>query len=564
MTNYSAAHLLTTLLLSFFAWPSLAQVKLPFPADLNQLQPLAQRFVYDMSSPSQFQIGDLSIDPQQLSFSLHRSDKGHHFRFRWPPGLFASGKISVLSSQGKAIWSASTNSSGRSTPTKSSAASSSSLFQSGVISEPLLSSMMNSSFVTFCISSIDPETKIYLCTREISVSKGPSGYVLSNRNQGPQIPFVELNGKRVAPQGVVYLNSDDDDLLMRAQLKTGETIELMTRRKATRFVDVVESPEPGFLKLTTEGAAPALSEKFTKMSDTTYVIQIPADRPVYYVQGTGGIPLRQEFLLKGPVPNEKDRLSVTEGFQDRTYSSKLTFTGPLSSGVVVGNHGSKSQVQTTRDTYTWHLLDLAPGINERTISIQKDQRTYIAGARLEKGRANEIRGHLKASASSIAQAELQYRRWLNGLHWGAELSTFQYLNENEDHPKQAGYLLGFSYRFQAQFAETLEGSGLRLFYGQIQARDFSVTSPAIEAFYQRPWLTPWTSAVEAQGRIWTGGGGADVKLKTSWAAEAAVLRRLWTSTHLRAEIEAAQWAFEPSLPKNNIDLSVTFGLITFF
>lgn len=555
---------------------------LRFPAELNNLQPLSQRFLYALSGPDQLRIGDLLIASPQIHLSIVPAETGKNkFQFRWPAGLLTDGTVAVLGSNGKAVWS------GTFSPKEISIQASPKIkeaetvrrniatLQSPVFENDLVKTMSASAFLTFCVSKVTPETKIYLCSKELLLRTEGSRLVFIPRDSQPKEPFVEMNGKRVSPQGLVYLNDEKADLLMRAQLRSGESLEIMTRRKSVEFLDIVQTQEPGQLRLTTRGAEPVAGPSVKKAGPSLYQVDLPAGRPVYYLMAEGGIPMRQEFLLKGETPTEDLRVHVDKGDTEKTYSSSLTMSGPIPADMAISSHGGDSRVETREGRFVWQLQNLKIGDkNRRTLSIRKDDKNFVGATEVARGRADEVRLNATTTIpSSVASGDILYRRWLENfvwvrsplttLRWAVEGSYLMGLNDTPERPKIEGLILGLSMRLSAGFAEELEATGLRFLYGQMKFSGASIASPIVEIFHQRKLKTFLSEALEIQARLWLG-GGSDIKLKTSWRVEAAALSPLRPHLHLRWGVSALQWKTEPALPKEAVDLSATLGLVSFF
>lgn len=571
-----------TLILGFGAAAFSAPPSVLFPAEPNGLEPLSQRFLYAMPAPDQVLIGDILIRSSHITLRLQEDKGQRRFAFQWPAGLFSKGSLSIQGSDGKSLWTTEIDPKGLKTqrgsaPLATQGRQDISVYLSPPVETELLTRFSLSSFVTFCLSDVGPDTKVYLCSRELLLRRDGQTLRFVPRERAPRETFVEINGKEVAPQGIVYLNDQSSDLFMRAQLRTGELLEIMTRRRGVDFLDAIALPDSPDLRLITRGAEPAEGTGLKKLSDDTFQLNLSKERPVYYLLAEGRVPLRQEFLLKGQLPTEKLRPQVSAGDLRRTYSDRITVKGKAAEGTTLRSTTKNSSVQLQGQDFTWTVSELRVGDrNQRQLELRHADKKHVVAMEFDRGRANEARlgAELRVPAMTMTTT-LTYCRWLENflginspwthLRWAVEGSYLLGLNDNGDFPKIGGMIFGLTARLQPGFAEDLSSSGVRLLYGQLKFSEASTSSLGVEYFQQREFKTRWSQSAEWLARVWLG-GGSDPKLQMSPQLEAALITALPWRPHLHARwgLGLSQWKTDPALPKESLDLTAHFGLLTFF
>lgn len=565
------------------AMPDTANLQpLFFQADRNNVQVLPQRFEYALVDEDRIKIGDILIDSTKLNFQMLPTDKGRFIlRFNWPAGLLREGRIIVKNNVGKAIFTADIDKA-NTRVRKSAQSDAESHVRADTaeyvtkVSSELIEDMKYLPFMNFCIYREDVETRIYLCSKELYLGNMGGKTIVKSRNSSQQKASVEINTQAVGNQGIVFLNDAKEKLVFKAFSKNGASLEIQTHRKDVDFKDVVLSPDGQRLILTASGAAPVEGFKVKELGEEEWQAEVPLRRPIVYLKGEGDIPMRQEFLIKGPLPTEKDRAYLSANASSRTYSSALEFRGYLPPNVNATPADADSRLQmSSEDEFQWVTTHLASDQKTRRYLLLKGpEHQFVAGHDVFRGLPFELGGTADYSApSGLIAANLHFSWWaenflfvpssLTTLHWGARVEREQHLTSKDGEPKVDLTTLELLYRFTPGFYLVDETWGLNLDYQMLKTDGASPNLMGLGLFIQKKapqaWR-PYLSWYEGKLRYFFSSSGTDFKVKQAYNLEATAYRPLSDRVFFNYGAGLSQYKYDPKAGKEAMQLHLNAGM----
>ena len=520
----------------FFSISSQAETeKIPsvvFQADKNGVQILPQKFEYTLLDSEKIRIGDILIDASTFNFQLikSRSDESYAIKFTWPAGLLTEGQLILMNHNGKAIWQNNiTENQIKITRVSSdfpNLRAELAVYNSEKIEADILTQMKYLPFINFCISAAKDNTKIYLCSRELYVSSAGKEIVVSDRKKAEKEAFVEINGNRVGSQGIIVLNDKDQNIFFKATAESGAYLEIETRMKEVDFKDSVLSENGENLILTAFGAEPVDSSKVKFIAGNSWKIEVPVNRPIIYLKGGGGIPMRQEFFIKGDLPPESLRPKVLSDSVNKTFSSTISLKGSAPQGVRLRPASSKETLQVDpKNNFTWEISDLPRGeISRRYLNLTSKSKTFVARYDIYHGRPYVLQTGLQyQTPSGVAIASLQLQWWLEkfitSFQWGLQLNTNIQATKNAGYPEYNETRLEILYRFQPGFPLQENYWGLGLPISSITGKDVSTTAFGISFWgYQNSeaFFPSWIKAYQPKFSYLSGSGTSGNFKLSSW------------------------------------------------
>ncbi len=326
---------------------------LEFPAELNNLQALPQKFEYSLRDASKLLLGNRIIDTNQFFFEIVPSPNSVQLNLRWPINVIESGRVVMLNPSGVAIWSQNISQE-----------------SNGSLSIPnsmsLLQKLMGYSFFRFCVGYYDISTGMDVCSPELTI-RGTDKSLRASYRRSNGKASVQINGRSVTPHGIVFLNDTKESLSFRATAASGAVFKMDTRRINLSFPDVIQVDDHT-IQVTVEGQPPIAPTSYKVISDDKWSILLRKERPLFYVAGEGEVPLRQEFVVQGPLPTEAHRLNINRNSAKKSYSSKLTLTGTIGERGTPQSSSENSEVFVSGSKFTWV---------SRNISTGHDRKSYI-------------------------------------------------------------------------------------------------------------------------------------------------------------------------------------------
>ncbi len=380
-----------------------------FPIEKNNVQIFPQRFEYNLINKDQLQIGNVLVDSNEIEFKVISSSqsKTRKIQFRWPASLLSSGEIALKDNSGKAFYFKAIDTKKiRIQKNENSKSGNSQLatFETTDEVEGVLREIRKYPFFKFCIHREQPLTKIYLCSKDLFIkATGDAIEILSRDSYRPE-SFVEINGRSVGDQGLIFLNSPEEFVSMKALLLSGASLEVDTRMKTVDFKDVHISPDGQQLIVRAKGAEPIDSSLIKSKASGEWEVNLDVERPYTYLKGEGDLPLRQEFLIKGSIRNESVKVTVTSSAPETTNQKQVSLTLKTDPNVQLGSTDKKTSVKKLKgEEYQWLLKDLQLNqVNRRYLSVQSGKDQFIAAYDIERIPAYD------------ANLRLMYPFWLQG------------------------------------------------------------------------------------------------------------------------------------------------------
>ncbi|MNJ94678.1 hypothetical protein D3C87_123800 [compost metagenome] len=539
-----------------------------FQADKNNLQVLPQRFEYTLVDADRLKVGDILIDATQVTFRVESGEEKGHFRIRfsWPAGLMKSGNLALKNNSGKAIYNATLDSKnikinrGATIEGEEDLRSDIAEFTTQDIEGSLIEDMKYLPFMTFCIFREEEETHLYLCSKELYMSSQEGQMAIKARSSTKKTAQVEINGKVVGNQGIIYLNDKSETVAFKAQTQSGAFLEVDTRKKDVDFKDVITDAEGKRILLTASGAEPVDESKVKKISATEWKIEIPASRPVIYLKGEGDIPMRQEFYIRGPLPKEKDRPFLSPKAASRIYGSSIRVQGVAPSNVKISPLGdANSQLQPLpKNQFSWTLTEIPRGENTRRyLNVETGENKFVVGYDIFRGTPFELYvGARYHTPSGIAFGDIGLQWWFEKFllidsdatrfRWGLSVSQAQHLTTKEGEPEADFTTVELLWRQTPGFFLEDATWGLSLPVQMIKTEGGSTMAPGLGAFWmtQSPsWLrfSDW-SFLKLQ--YFAGSSGGDVKLKSGYELKGLLYNKITPSASLRYGIGLNNYEFD--------------------
>jgi hypothetical protein len=559
--------LVSVLLLSTHASarPDIGKLKpLQFQADKNNLQVLPQRFEYALLEDGSIRIGDILIDQTKLNFQISKNEKEQYqLTFHWPAGLLREGDLIIKNNIGKAILKQ------KITKDFSQNDRSESAEYTLSISNDQVDDMKFSPFMSFCVFREDAGTRIYLCSQEVFLSHRKGPLTIKSREENSKAAQVEINGQVVGNQGYIFLNSAREKIYLKAFAKSGSFLEIETRRKDVGLKDVVASEDGKHLILTASGAEPVDTSNVKKISDTDWQATLDMSRPYIYVKGDGDIPMRQELLVKGPLPTEQDRAYIETNARTRSYAANtsLRIYAPAKSSVKALDKAST--VDSTNPDYSIWNIENIPAKNQvrRYLQIKTDNKKQtVVSQEFIRGTPYELGANISfLSPSSIAYFSAYFTGWLNAgdLHWGLNLDHQTHLTTKTGEAKMDITSAQVLYRFNSGFYMEDETWGASLYYQSLKTDTITLSTPGLGLFAHKKasskWVN-WLSWYHLNLKYFLGSSGSTVKLKQAYALDANAYRPLNRSLSLNYGLGLLQYKFDPAAAKESMQIVLRGGI----
>lgn len=430
---------------------NLSADKLFFPVEKNNVQILAQRFEYQLLDKDRLQIGDIPINADEIDFQLIPINKQRtlfKIRFRWPLSLFESGELVLKDNSGKAIWNQKIEKAklkkSKSREQAENSRADLAVYETTDGVDEILKALKMYPFFNFCMQRSEDRMRLTMCSKDLYLLESKTTknrFKMATRDSLRPESYVDINGRKVDPQGVIFLNSPEEFLSLRGRLLSGASLELETRMKAVEFKDVLLTEDGKHLIVRAEGAEPVNPSLVKKRGPGSWEAQLDVDRPTTYLKGEGDIPLRQEFLIKGAVRKESIQVSLT--------SNNINSYEPVASVLLVPSEGSQlinieknSALKKEGKNYRWTLTQLKNNdSNRRYIKVQSPQGEFIAGYDFPKFPARDAQ--LRLMAPLWLQTQIQ---WNWNTRWSSSLSYDKQMVKAADEPNLQYWTVAAQYR----------------------------------------------------------------------------------------------------------------------
>ncbi|HEY8271328.1 MAG TPA: hypothetical protein VIG33_10610, partial [Pseudobdellovibrionaceae bacterium] len=478
-----------------------------FQADKNNIQILPQRFEYNLIDEDQLKIGDILINYVTFGFQILPSANfpgKYRAKFTWPSSLLQEGSLLIKNNTGKAVWTA--NFSRRSVRLVEPKTNEQNKLQNknlrtqvaemviDQLNPDLIEDMKYFPFMTFCIANTTQETRIYFCSKELYLTSKDNHLLVKARSQEKRTPLVEVNGKSVGNQGIIFLNNESENIGFRAVSQSGAYLEVETRMKPVDFKDIILSEDKKEIILTASGAEPVNEESIQRLSENEWRVKLDASRPILYLKGEGNIPMRQEFYIKGNIPSEQARPSLEKDSFDHIYKSEINLSGTFASGTSVSATTENEDVEKTDfNKFRWHLTEIPGGETSRHyLRVQHKENSYLAAYDIYRDYSFEsaLWGTYWSHSGLFADISLNW--WMENfltsealwarLHWGINFKESLRLTKKTDETSVTISHLELLWRANPGFHFQDRTWGLSLPYEMIQGTGMNISSLGLGIF----------------------------------------------------------------------------------
>lgn len=466
-----------------------------FPASKNGLKVLPQRFEYTLIDKSSLRIGDIHINTNEISFNIQNIKGAKQLVFTWPAALFSQGNLVLKNNNGKAVYSrdfepkdiSKIKNSNQTTEDDSDEKYRTDIAQltSGPIEESLLESLKYMPFMSICVFREFEDTLTSLCSNELYIGTDSGKIIVKSRDSNKRNAYVDINGKIVGNQGLIFLNDRSENINFKAQMQSGASLEISTRMKEVDFKDVIFDTNNNKLVLTASGAEPINEDRITRMPNNEWQTQLSVSRPKVWLKGDGDIPMRQEFYIQGEVPSASDRVFVSAKSQDRFYGSSNQITGITRSEISVASKEANSQVIGSKkpNQFIWEISDFPSNIKTRRyLDVISGKNTFSAAMDFTRGTPYRLKigSGINLPNESIL-ANFQFQKWfedflnlnnpISKFRWGIEIEHSLLLSKKEASSKISETNLRLMYRLNPGFQSTDETWGLGGVLKMLQIED---------------------------------------------------------------------------------------------
>lgn len=581
---------------------------LHFEAERNGLKVLPQRFEYTLLDDYKIKIGDVLVDTENIKFSIApaKSSQGYDLTFTWPIHLFERGELALKNNTGKAIINtvfeskdlkviATANASP--TPTTNTESTTSeeestanveassegeqlrselAAFTVHDVPKSTIEDMKYLPYMSFCVMKQSYETRLYLCSNELFLSSEKGQLTVKSRSPRRTQSQIEINGKAVGEQGMIYLNDSNENISFRTLSKYGSTVEIDTRMKEVDFKDVISSDDEKYFILSAAGAEPVTEKNIKREKDGTWKGKISTQRPLLYLKGDGEIPMRQEFYITKNLPKNSQRVFISPRTDSKTYGNSLLISGvaPMSVKVAKDREDKASSLQVNeKNQFKWLIEDLATGRQERRfIEIKQGEDVFYAGYDIFRGHPAILSlSAMNLPSSKITSADFKAQWWLENFlgmssdmfkfHWGLELDYSTALSKPSNidtYRKMGGYLLWRAH----EGLHLIDPSwGLRAGFTQWTLNSDSLLSPEFGAFYLQEFGHFWSRYLDWYDlslNYQLGGKSGNTELASGISAKALIYKRLSSQWLAQggASMQMMDWKDSDSLEKNDLGLEL--------
>jgi hypothetical protein len=222
------------------------------------------------------------------------------------------------------------------------------------------------------------------------VMKGAGPTLRIENKPYPNKPRIQINGRSVTPHGIVFLNDEKESLSFRAIAASGAEFKMDTRSVNLEFVDVVNLNE-NLMSITIKGPFPLAPSNYKIIKDNLWSVALKKSRALIYISGAGKVPLRQEFIVQGPLPSEENRLYLEKSSPTHAYASSLELRGWSPAKGSPQAADTSSDVIITGDRFTWSLSNLTVGQDKMAnVQVVDGRDVFTAGYSFSRVHANRV------------------------------------------------------------------------------------------------------------------------------------------------------------------------------
>lgn len=410
-------------LILFLSASGLARTPLDFPAEKNNVQILPQKFEFSLRDASKLLLGNRIIDTEQFRFDLSFPENRPQLLIAWPQNVVPEGRIVFTNPSGLNVWSQTISKSQSQLTLKD--------------ATTLVNTLATLSFFRFCVGYYEIDTGLDVCSPELMLKGVGRQMQVTSRNLDHKAQ-VQINGRTVTHHGIVFLNDEKESLSFRALSRSGAEFKMDTRRIFLKFPDVQDIDEQTFM-LTVEGPLPLAPSNFKKISETRWMVPLRKERAMIYVSGQGQVPLRQEFIVQGPIPSSANRVFLRTAASQKTYASNLFLSGDVSKRGTLQPIDANSDVTVTGSEFQWYIKSVPAGLGRTSYLGVAEEGTVFSAAyqtsKQDSGRL-EVGALFNSDETSFALSG-NVLLWFENTFLGSQ-STFQRLGTSLIYRQELG------------------------------------------------------------------------------------------------------------------------------
>lgn len=393
-----------------------------FPFEKNNVQILPQRFEYELLDKDQFRIGNALFDARLFEFEVNQKKEGNHkLMVRWPATLLSNGEITIRDNIGKAVWVLPvTKSTTRLQRKKQGTGSILTAQVEGDLLPPrIFDQLQYLPYFRVCIQKADQLTRIAICSKDFyfpraTAKDGKKEKEIMSRDSDRKESFVNINGNKVDPVGLIFLQGVSSVISLRVLLLSGAQIEVDTRLKKVDFRDMYMSEDGERLVVSAFGAEPVAGQKISRMEDGSWRTELNINRPVIYLKGEGDIPMKQEFVTEGNIRRQLLKVESLDSLPRFTYSDQIRVRLKKNPLYKISSPDELSKLEERdAETMNWTLLNLSEGVrNRRLVRINQGEEYFMAAWEVER----HLPWTVKASVGLPLMARVHFERWFDNQH----------------------------------------------------------------------------------------------------------------------------------------------------
>ncbi|MCK6599149.1 MAG: hypothetical protein L6Q37_12355, partial [Bdellovibrionaceae bacterium] len=371
--------------------------------------------------------------------------------------------------------------------------------------------------------------------------------------------------------GIIFLNDSTESLSFKAQTESGAALEILTKLSPTEIKEIIMTEDKKNLMITGLGSFPVQEKNTKKISDSLWETRIPSDFPILYLQGDGGIPIRQEFNIKGELPREKYRVSVSSNAKTKTYSQeeKLTLKIPSNFSTKPKDENSKLSIIKNQKTI-WTLSNLhQKELNRRQIYIQNKEQSYLLSYDIFRGRNAELMitsKYLSSAKINLAGAELIW--WLNNLYSGLKIKTYSAITKPQDITAFSITELNFLHRFSQGLNHQDSSLVVGVNYQLLKSNTLNFSLPGVSLGWERTPQSRWLKAMADWNKIYLnyylGQKKDGLILNSVLEIEYLLQLNLINSHYLNYGFGFSKYSFDVDSDMSKNQLSATLGWAMLF
>jgi hypothetical protein len=307
----------------------------------------------------------------------------------------------------------------------------------------------------------------------------------------------------------------NDVISMRALLLSGASIDVDTRMKPISWIDIVKKADSNSVVVRATGAEPNEEKKVIRIGEDSWSAQLDIERPVIYLKGEGGIPLRQEFVVVGTIRSEKVNVPYVLAPPQMTYYDEVSGVLNAPTGVALAPLDKLATVEAIGDNrYRWTLKNLeSDRKNQRFVKVKIGGEDFVGAHEVTRGIGKEF----SISGNILKSAEVKWTQWLSPT-WGYLLNWEKVIFKGSSDPDLSWISLRVLYRLQPALHLTKDSFYFGLGFDSFSAASQSILSPTI-TFGQISKAAKWAAST-FQYQDWfveygTGGNAGGVTLSSA-------------------------------------------------